>query len=417
MSARIPPPSPLQLTTVQVSSHFPAVPPPVAVPLTVLATGVCPYNRQRTSQLRALSAGRMDGSIYHDFMNAGFRRSGRMVYQPVCPGCRRCVQIRMPVAQFSLSKSQRHAWDPDLNQRRLVPFRRGVQGAHSTGSFRWDSQCRNQSPISGFLRVPISQSLAWSLESQIMLRLGSGFPSGSLRDIIHPANQKGVNGTYTCVGLIEWAAEEAGHNGGQGLVPNLLEQIAIPGFPTVGTLSPELMEKAVRVDLFLDGVRNVLQGVFDPVDFIITDRFGRRTGYTAASGLLEEIPGMEYSGNGVLENLVLVNPEPGPYQVMLVGLGQHALAAIGESSTGAGFYFEGFLASGEVRIGSFVVPGLCLGDADGDGMVGFPDITSVLREWGTAYPGGTGPGDANADGSVGFPDITEILRLWGEGCP
>lgn len=45
--------------------------------------------------------------IYHGFMDAGFRRSGLMLYQPVCAGCRECRQIRVPTARFKPSKSQR----------------------------------------------------------------------------------------------------------------------------------------------------------------------------------------------------------------------------------------------------------------------------------------------------------------------
>jgi arginine-tRNA-protein transferase len=43
-------------------------------------------------------------------MDAGFRRSGRIVYQPACPHCRACVPIRIPVASFKASKSQRRCW-------------------------------------------------------------------------------------------------------------------------------------------------------------------------------------------------------------------------------------------------------------------------------------------------------------------
>lgn len=49
----------------------------------------------------------MPPELYHGFMNAGFRRSGRLVYQPVCEGCRACVPIRVPVERFRPSKSQR----------------------------------------------------------------------------------------------------------------------------------------------------------------------------------------------------------------------------------------------------------------------------------------------------------------------
>lgn len=62
-------------------------------------------------------------------------------------------------------------------------------------------------------------------------------------------------------------------------------------------------------------------------------------------------------------------------------------------------------------------PAPCPGDANGDRVVSFADITKVLENWGVAYPGSTGPGDANGDGVVSFADITKILENWGVVCP
>lgn len=61
-------------------------------------------------------------------------------------------------------------------------------------------------------------------------------------------------------------------------------------------------------------------------------------------------------------------------------------------------------------------PPACPGDADGDNLVGFADITRVLTTWGANYLPGTGPGDVNADGVVSFIDITFILTNWGRMC-
>ena len=90
-----------------VSSHYPTLPPPVKVRLVTLPENPCPYLPGRQSTSRALWAERMPGALYHRFMDAGFRRSGRLIYQPVCAGCRACVPIRVPVERFRPSKSQR----------------------------------------------------------------------------------------------------------------------------------------------------------------------------------------------------------------------------------------------------------------------------------------------------------------------
>lgn len=59
----------------------------------------------------------------------------------------------------------------------------------------------------------------------------------------------------------------------------------------------------------------------------------------------------------------------------------------------------------------------CPGDANGDNVVDFNDITSVLANWLSDYTPGTGPGDANGDGLVDFNDITTILANWLSNCP
>lgn len=43
-------------------------------------------------------------------MDAGFRRAGRVIYQPICTGCRACLPIRIPVSRFKPDKSQRRIW-------------------------------------------------------------------------------------------------------------------------------------------------------------------------------------------------------------------------------------------------------------------------------------------------------------------
>lgn len=93
----------------QAFSHYPSLPPPARVRLVVTGPHPCGYFPGRSARTRAFWAAGLDPDVYHRFMDAGFRRSGRTVYQPVCDGCRACVPIRVPVATFAPSKSQRRA--------------------------------------------------------------------------------------------------------------------------------------------------------------------------------------------------------------------------------------------------------------------------------------------------------------------
>ena len=93
----------------QTFSYFPHIPPPVKVRLVTLASTACPYLPGRESISRAIVASSVEPEIYHRFMDAGFRRSGLMLYQPVCNGCRECRQMRVPIQSFRASKSQRRS--------------------------------------------------------------------------------------------------------------------------------------------------------------------------------------------------------------------------------------------------------------------------------------------------------------------
>jgi len=58
----------------------------------------------------------LSGELYEALMNRGFRRSGHIVYRPICDGCRECISIRVPVSGFRPSRSQRRVWkrNPDV---------------------------------------------------------------------------------------------------------------------------------------------------------------------------------------------------------------------------------------------------------------------------------------------------------------
>lgn len=67
----------------------------------------CPYLPGRRAVYEYAIPGALAPEKYQRLMDAGFRRSGDVVYRPVCEGCRECVPIRVAVQEFEPSRSQR----------------------------------------------------------------------------------------------------------------------------------------------------------------------------------------------------------------------------------------------------------------------------------------------------------------------
>ena len=135
------------------------------------------------------------------------------------------------------------------------------------------------------------------------------------------------------------------------------------------------------VNQIVDKGKKIIQGLFDPVDFIVTDPLGRRLGHTESLGTINEIPGSFYSGDGSLEQFMILDALPGEYKVELFGLGQDALAAIGGSSI-EGLLVSEFLPQGATKTLSLVVP------QSGSGN-GIADL-SVIRTGDSAAPANLG---------------------------
>ena len=66
----------------------------------------CPYVQGRVERKLVTELGGRDAaSFYNALSRAGFRRSHNLAYRPACAGCAACVPVRIPVADFVLTRS------------------------------------------------------------------------------------------------------------------------------------------------------------------------------------------------------------------------------------------------------------------------------------------------------------------------
>lgn len=92
---------------VQTWSHYPTYPVPLGLRLSTSPPHDCPYLPGRVAVSRGFRCEEMPAPLYQSLLEAGFRRSGTTFYQMVCPGCRACVVLRLPVERFVPTRSQR----------------------------------------------------------------------------------------------------------------------------------------------------------------------------------------------------------------------------------------------------------------------------------------------------------------------
>lgn len=71
----------------------------------------CPYRAGQVARLPLrMPLAAVTPDEFDACLEAGDRRSGRMLYRTMCPACSACHPLRVPVADFRMSKSQRRVY-------------------------------------------------------------------------------------------------------------------------------------------------------------------------------------------------------------------------------------------------------------------------------------------------------------------
>ena len=70
----------------------------------------CSYLPDRHASLHYEIVGELTADEYAHLLMTGWRRFGRSLFRPDCPSCDRCQSLRVDVARFKMSDSQRRAW-------------------------------------------------------------------------------------------------------------------------------------------------------------------------------------------------------------------------------------------------------------------------------------------------------------------
>ena len=141
-----------------------------------------PYLPDRESRHQTLLASTCPPGLYAGLMDLNFRRLGPLVYRPACEGCAECRQLRVPVAGFQTSRSQRRCRErnrdlqvtvgaPHLGDEKLALYERYLRLRH-------DGQMSgSREELEGFLYVSGIETV------EVCYRLGERLVGVGIADV------------------------------------------------------------------------------------------------------------------------------------------------------------------------------------------------------------------------------------------
>jgi arginine-tRNA-protein transferase len=178
----------------------------------------CSYFPERASRFRAFQAHNVSAEEYQAYMDAGFRRSGRIIYQPICTGCRRCVPLRVDAAKFEMTKSQRRVLrkNNDIQVRVAAPQVTAEKWRlYERYQREWHDGQQAGDPIAfiNFLYQSPVETAEFEYRDNAGKLLGCGICDVSRKSVssvyfyFDPAESKRSLGTFSALYEILWAHE------------------------------------------------------------------------------------------------------------------------------------------------------------------------------------------------------------------
>ncbi len=162
----------------------------------------------------------MNGAVFSQLSEFGFRRSGPHVYRPRCQSCHACIPIRIPVASFVASRSQKRCLrnNRDLtiefvdaidDDEHYLLYRRYIERRHADGDMYPPS-------INQYLDFLTSE---WGITRYAEFRVGERLILVSVIDELEsgasaiyaffdPDEAKRSLGVFNVLSLIQWAREQ-----------------------------------------------------------------------------------------------------------------------------------------------------------------------------------------------------------------
>jgi leucyl-tRNA---protein transferase len=132
--------------------------------------GQCPYLEDKETLTAGASVHFVSPSDYQDLMDKGMRRSGHVIYRPICVGCRQCQPLRIQVARFVPSKSQKRLLrkyqsrfkvtlgPPQVSEERISLYNRYQQQWHASDENLLDLASYDEA----FVQSPVqTQEVCW----------------------------------------------------------------------------------------------------------------------------------------------------------------------------------------------------------------------------------------------------------------